>query len=167
MDRRRYLQSLGSATALLVVAGCTDDEDPTTTDSTPTGTSDPGSDETPTSSPTETATETATGTPTGTPPPNPDQRVAVGDGLQFDPEGFDVAVGDTVLWEWLGGGHNVKFDDGDVPDGTSWTGTAGDRTTTYGEGHRHWHTFEVAGEYDYYCVPHQTSGMRGEFTVRE
>lgn len=163
MDRRRYLRSVSSAAILLTVAGCTDDGDPTTTDSTPTETTDPGSAQTPA----PTTTETATGTPTGTPPSNPDQRVAVGDGLQFDPEGFEVTVGDTVLWEWLGGGHNIKYDDGAVPAGTSWTGTSGSRTTTYAEGHRHWHTFEVSGEYDYYCVPHRSSGMRGEFTVRE
>lgn len=161
MERRRYLRTVGTVTAMLGVAGCTGDDDQSGTDSTPTPTptDDDGS--------TPTASETSTRTPKGTPPSNPAQRVAVGDGLRFDPEQFEISVGDTVLWEWIEGGHNIKYDEGDVPDGTTWTGTEGSRTTTYGKGHEHWHTFEVAGEYNYYCVPHRSSGMTGGFTVRE
>jgi plastocyanin len=160
MDRRRYLRAVALAGTAAGIAGCTGDDGPDST-SDPTGTETDG----PASSPTATETPTATATPE--PPSDPAQQVAVGDGLSFDPETFEIQVGETVLWEWVGPGHNVKYDEGDVPEGTGWTGTEGSRTTTYGEGHAHWHTFEVAGEYAYYCVPHQSSGMRGSFTVLE
>ena len=172
MDRRRYLRSVAAAGTVVAVAGCTDDsgngddgngmgngEDtatPTDADATPTG----GEDASPTATP-------DAGGETATPPPDPDQRVAVGAGLNFDPDSFEISVGETVLWEWVGSGHSVKYDDGDVPPGTDWDGTEGDRTDTYGEGHVHFHTFEVAGHYDYYCVPHRSNGMTGSFTVTE
>lgn len=173
MQRRQYLRTAALAGAALGVAGCTEggngdgnggNETPgDTPEETPTETTTPTAE--PTDEPTETPTETAT--PTPEPPDDPDQRVAVGDGLNFDPESFEISVGDTVLWEWVGSGHNVKFDDGGVPEGTDWTGTEGSRTTTYGEGHVHFHTFETAGTYDYYCVPHRSSGMEASFTVTE
>jgi plastocyanin len=165
MDRRRYLRALAAGTAAVSIAGCTGDGGGGTDTATDAPTESPTAESTDT--PTETPTETPTAEPTATPPQDPDQRVAVGDGLRFDPESFEIAVGDTVLWEWVGSGHNIKYDEGAVPEGTDWTGTEGSRTTTYGEGYTHWHTFETAGQYDYYCVPHQGSGMRASFTVTE
>ena len=174
MDRRRYLGTVALAVGSLGLAGCTGNGDgdgngTPTDEATPTEDGTPTGDGTATDDGTATATDGSTETPTATPEPpaDPDQRVAVGDGLSFDPESFEIAVGDTVLWEWVGGGHNIKYDDGAVPGGTDWTGTEGSRTTTYGEGHAHWHTFETPGEYAYYCVPHQSSDMRGSFTVTE
>lgn len=165
MDRRRYLRALAAGTAAVSIAGCTGDDGGGTESPTDESTETPTDAPTATEAPTD--TETATEAPTATPPQEPDQRVAVGDGLRFDPESFEIAVGDTVLWEWVGPGHNIKYDEGSVPEGADWTGTDGSRTTTYGEGHTHWHTFETAGQYDYYCVPHQGSGMRASFTVTE
>ncbi|QLD86782.1 halocyanin [Natronomonas halophila] len=167
MDRRRYLRAFAAGPAAVALAGCTGDDGngDGTESSTDAPTDTPTAD--PTSTPTDEPTETPTAEPRGTPPTNPDQRVAVGDGFAFDPESFEISVGDTVLWEWVGGGHNIKYDEGAAPEGTDWTGTAGSRTTTYGEGHTHWHTFETTGQYDYYCVPHRSSGMRASFTVTE
>jgi plastocyanin len=162
MDRRRYLSVLAAAGTGLAVAGCTDSDDGATPIGTGGSTPTRAGDETP-----DASTATPTSTPTPEPPADPDQRVAVGDGLSFDPDDFELAVGDTVLWEWVGGGHNVKYDDGAIPEASDWTGTEGSRTTTYGEGHAHWHTFEVPGEYSYYCVPHQGNDMTGRFTVVE
>ncbi|MCY4730932.1 halocyanin [Natronomonas gomsonensis] len=170
MQRRQYLRTAALAGAALGIAGCTEGGNGNgDTDGTPetTPTETPTETAPPTAEPTDEPTETPTPTPTPEPPSDPDQRVAVGDGLNFDPEAFDISVGDTVLWEWVGAGHNIKYDDGGVPEGTDWTGTEGSRTTTYGEGHVHFHTFETAGEYDYYCVPHQSSGMTASFTVTE
>lgn len=164
MDRRRYLRAVALAGGTVGVAGCTDGGEETET---PTEESTMTPDE-PTDEPTEEPTDESTAaTSTPEPPTDPDRRVAVGDGLAFDPDAFEISVGDTVLWEWVGAGHNIKYDDGAVPADTDWTGTEGSRTTTYGEGHAHWHTFEAAGEYAYYCVPHQSNEMRGQFTVVE
>ena len=169
MERRRYLRGLAAA-GVVSVAGCTSDDsengsgngdsDGNDTD-TPTATE--GGMNTPTEADTNTPTETGAAS-TETPPSDPDQRVAVGDGLNFDPESFEISVGDTVLWEWVGSGHNVAYDEGNVPAETDWEG---DDDSLYREGHFHTHTFEVAGEYEYYCQPHQSSGMVGNFTVTE
>ena len=94
------------------------------------------------------------------------QTVAVGDGgLNFSPESFTVSVGDTVEWSWAAGGHNVVPDE--IPDGSDWSGSEGAPSETLDEGATHRHTFETAGEYSYYCNPHQGAGMTGSFTVEE
>jgi plastocyanin len=128
--------------------------------------------DTATSTPTDTQTATETATPTASDPETgtpteADRTVVVGvDGsLRFDPETFEIAVGDTVRWEWAAGGHNVRPDS--VPEGSDWTGTAGDAGDTYGSGHVHTFTFETAGQYSYYCAPHRSVGMDGSFTVTE
>jgi plastocyanin len=174
MNRRHYLRSIAASGLAAALSGCADDggatptPEPTATATpSPTSTEEETSTATPTETETETETATETATPTPEPPSAPDQRVRVGDGLRFDPGSFEVSTGGTVLWEWVGGGHNIKYDEGDVPAGTDWEGTAGSRTTTYGEGHLHWHTFEAPGEYRYYCVPHRGNGMTGRFTVVE
>ena len=169
MERRRYLRGLAAA-GVASVAGCTSDDSENGSGN---GDSGSGDTDTPTATgggmdtPTETGADTPTETEaasTETPPSDPDQRVAVGDGFNFDPESFEISVGDTVLWEWVGSGHNVAYDEGNVPAETDWEG---DDDSLYSEGHFHAHTFEVAGEYEYYCQPHRSSGMVGNFTVTE
>lgn len=128
---------------------------------TPTPTPTPPSDDD--STPTPSPTPTQTPTPTPTPTTSIDQVVEVGrDGrLRFDPDSFEIAVGDTVQWVWRSGGHNIK--PASTPDDADWSGTPG--SDTYGSGYEYTYTFDVAGEYDYYCVPHRTSGMTASFTV--
>ena len=77
---------------------------------------------------------------------------------------FNPPAPTSTSWSAFGGGHNISYDDGDVPAGTAWDG---DDEDIYSEGHVHFFTFETPGEYDYYCQPHQTSGMTGSFTVTE
>jgi len=109
-----------------------------------------------------TATETDDGMGTVTPEPVA-QTVAVGaDGLRFSPRSFEIDAGDTVLWEWDAGGHNVKPDS--IPDGSDWSGTAG--SGTFGSGHTYSYTFDVAGDYSYYCAPHRSADMKGSFVVK-
>jgi len=183
MDRRRFLRAAAAAGVPVALAGCTGDGDdggdgggdPTATDeptatateeptNSPTATDGATDSPTPTDEPTATETPTATAepTPTATATPEPDQRVVVApDGrLRFDPESFTVSAGDTVLWEWASGGHNVSPDV--QPDGADWPG---DDDTLYSSGHTHVHTFDVTGTYEYFCQPHRSSGMRGSFTV--
>lgn len=137
----------------------------TTEDTTETTTSADGTTETTTEGTTETTTTgdtTTTDDGTGTPPSS--VEVAVGaDGARFDPEAFEVEVGGTVTWVWEGSGHNVR--PSSQPDGANWSGTEGGDGTTYNSGHTYEYTFEVAGEYEYYCAPHRSFGMTGSFTV--
>jgi plastocyanin len=176
MDRNRR-QFLGALTAVVTgtVAGCSGgDSGESSPTETATATQAPGS--TATATPTDsvtTATETATPTPTETATPTPtgtpvdaDQEVAVAPGsFSFDPETFEVPVGSTVLWVWKAGGHNVKPTA--TPEDSDWSGTPGDDGTTYSSGYEYAYRFEVSGEYEYHCVPHQSVGMTGSFTVTE
>lgn len=144
----------------------TDEGTPTETDTaTETETETPTEMETatPTDTPEETPTETPTATATAT--ATADQNVVVGPGgeLEFDPEQFTIQAGDTVLWEWDSGGHNVK--PSSTPDESSWSGTEGGEFETYDEGYTYEYTFDVTGTYDYYCAPHRASGMTGSFEV--
>ncbi|WP_276273022.1 plastocyanin/azurin family copper-binding protein [Haloarcula litorea] len=173
-SRRQFLAAVGAGvTGLLAGCGGGDGGGGTATDA-PTDTPTPTdtATETPTTTATETSTatatatdtETPTATATATPAGDPDQRVAVApDGFVFEPETFEIAVGDTVQWVWEGGGHNVEPTA--TPSGSDWRGTPGD--DTYPEGYTHSHTFAVAGEYEYHCVPHQSLGMDGSFAVTE
>lgn len=109
------------------------------------------------------ATETATAVPVEE--REPDQVVEVApDGFVFSPETFTIEAGDTVHWQWKDSGHNVRVRE--QPEDSEWTGTPGGASDTYGEGYLHAHTFEVAGEYECFCAPHQTLGLEGSFTVR-
>ena len=117
---------------------------------------------------TESATPTDGATPAPTATPTESDvaqvvRVAADSELKFAPESFEVATGETVRWVWEGGGHNVVPDS--TPSGSDWEGTPGGSGDTYDEGYEYSHTFEVAGEYEYYCAPHRSLGMEGSFTV--
>lgn len=96
---------------------------------------------------------------------DPDLVVEVApDGFRYSPETFQISTGDTVHWEWKDSGHNVRVRE--KPDGSAWEGTPGSATDTYAEGYLHAYTFETAGEYEYYCAPHQSLGLEGSFSVR-
>jgi plastocyanin len=126
--------------------------------------------------PTETSTPTETPTPTGTPtpteaatptPPQADRNVEVGPSgdLRFDPEEFEIAVGETVRWVWRSSGHNVKPDS--IPGDSDWSGTDGGEFNTFSAGYEYTYTFETPGTYEYVCKPHESAGMTGSFTVTE
>ena len=152
MDRRTFLRRVAPVGAV-ALAGCGGTDSAETEPQTDTPTA---------STATPTATPTAEETPTGTSTPDPDMTVAVAPGgsLRFDPETFTIAAGDTVQWVWEASGHNVT--PGTVPSGSDWQGKADD---LYSSGTTYAYTFEVAGEYEYYCQPHRSSGMVGSFTV--
>ena len=121
-----------------------------------------------TPTPTDGATPAPTDSPTPTATPTESDvaqvvRVAADSDLTFAPESFAVATGETVRWVWEGGGHNVVPDS--TPSGSDWEGTPGGSGDTYDEGYEYSHTFEVAGEYEYYCAPHRSLGMEGSFTI--
>ena len=176
MDRtRRQLLAALAAGVTGSLAGCGGDggsgSEPTATETpTQTATATETATATPTATETATATETETATPTttATPAADPDQIVAVAPGeFVFAPETFEVPVGATVQWRWEGDFHNVKPEDGGIPGASDWTGTPGGESKTYRTGYVYDYTFDVPGEYSYYCQPHQSLGMVGSFTVTE
>ena len=178
MERRRYLRGIAAA-GVVSVAGCTengndssngdadngDAGESTATDADGESTdTDADEESTATDADGESTDMDADGESTETPPSNPDQRVAVGaNGLNFEPEAFEISAGDTVLWEWEGSGHNIAVES--QPSDADWPGE--DEEFGYSKGHTHSHTFEVAGDYEYICEPHQGNGMKGRFTVSE
>lgn len=91
------------------------------------------------------------------PPPN-----EVGMGSQtFSPANIEVEVGTTVTWtngssvvhtvtSGTDGEHDDKFDSGNLSPGESFS-----------------YTFDEAGSYPYFCIPHVNLGMTGSVTVVE
>lgn len=104
-------------------------------------------------------------------------------GLVYDPETITVSVGDTVTWTNTGSvGHSVTAYEETIPDGAEYFAsggfdsesaardayTPGDTDSGDIPGGESWeHTFDAAGTYDYFCIPHETSGMKGTVKVEE
>lgn len=98
----------------------------------------------------------------------------------FDPNAFTVSVGDTVVWRNTGSrAHTVTAYD-NLPEGAQYFASGGFdsadeardawRTNTGGaifSGETYEHTFRVPGKYNYFCVPHERTGMVGVITVEE
>jgi plastocyanin len=96
---------------------------------------------------------------------------------------FEATVGDTVVWANTGSrNHTVTAYDGGVPDGADYFASGGfEEEATAREawennldgggivepGATYEHTFEVAGDYYYFCIPHESAGMRGKVVVTE
>jgi plastocyanin len=98
--------------------------------------------------------------------------VAPGGSLAFQPETIVVSPGTTVTWTFESATHNVScnpehHDAASLPDGAEPFASyeADERFATNDEGETFEHTFEVAGTYDYVCVPHAGSGMVGTVEV--
>ncbi len=101
------------------------------------------------------------------------------DGLVFDPDELTIAVGDTVVWENVGSvPHTVTAYGGDIPGEAAYF-ASGDFESEQAAreayppggsipgGESYQHTFEVEGEYDYFCIPHEQAGMVAQLTVGE
>ena len=97
--------------------------------------------------------------------------IEMNDQMQFAPANLTILAGQTVTWRNAGAmvhtstcdpamaqrpEHAVlpdgaePWDSGLIRKGESWS-----------------HTFDVAGEYAYFCTPHEAGGMIGSLTVEE
>lgn len=85
--------------------------------------------------------------------------------LRFDPEFFVLREGGTVTWEWESSGHNIRVSE--KPEGVNWAGSPQPPRRTFDAGFTYEWSFEQAGEYAYYCRPHQDFGMTGAFRVEQ
>ncbi|QPV62850.1 copper-binding protein [Halosimplex litoreum] len=108
----------------------------------------------------------------GTPAP---VTVEMTDGLKFDPATVTVDRGTTVVWEAVGSvAHSVTaYEDGIPGDAEYFASGEFDEESaarssypdgSVGPDETFAHTFAVAGEYEYFCVPHE-SGMKGTVVV--
>ncbi|ADJ15547.1 cupredoxin domain-containing protein [Halalkalicoccus jeotgali] len=100
---------------------------------------------------------------------------------EFLPDTYTVEVGDTVIWENTGSrAHTITAYDGGQPDGAAFFSTGAfegenaarkawydDREGSIYTGDRFEHTFEVSGEHNYYCIPHERGGMVGRIVVEK
>jgi len=99
----------------------------------------------------------------------------------FRPETLEVSAGTTVTWlNTSKQGHSVTAYDDGLPEGAdyfasgdfdseqaaedAWDNSSGG---TLFEGQTYEHTFEVPGEYPYFCIPHERSGMVGTVVVTD
>jgi plastocyanin len=101
--------------------------------------------------------------------------------VEFKPERVTVAVGESVVWRNTSKqGHTVTCYEAGIPDGGSYFASGGFESESaardawfdgFGgrldQGDRYEHTFDVAGEYVYVCVPHAAQGMVGTVVVEE
>jgi plastocyanin len=101
--------------------------------------------------------------------------------VAFDPPEFTVAVGETVVWRNTSSrGHTVTAYDSGIPEDAEFFASGGYETTqeardaftsefggAIDSGETWSHTFEVPGEYQYFCIPHEQAGMVGTIVVEE
>jgi plastocyanin len=100
-----------------------------------------------------------------------------------DPPTFAASVGDTVIWANSGSrNHTVTAYEDGIPEGAAYFASGGFESETAAReawqksidgggivrpGQSYEHTFEVPGEYYYFCVPHESAGMIGKVVVSE
>ncbi len=89
--------------------------------------------------------------------------------LKFDPPSVTISVGDTVEWRNTSQTvHTVTADPNKARDPEHVHLPAGAETFDSGvlqPGETFRYTFEVAGDYTYFCIPHEMQGMVAEVTV--
>ena len=138
-DRRQFLKSAGGIVIAGILAGCADDS----------------------------------GGGNG----NDGNVIEMNDDLEFVPDTFEVTVGETVTWENVGSvEHSVTAYEDDIPEDAEYF-ASGDfdgesaARDAYPDGsiagdETYEHTFDTAGEYQYFCIPHEQAGMKGTITVQ-
>ena len=104
------------------------------------------------------------------------RRVSMAEGFVFDPERVRVSPGTTVRWvNDSEVGHTVTAYGGRIPERAGYFASGGFETERGARNdvrgglldadESYEHTFEVEGEYGYFCVPHESSGMTGTVVV--
>ena len=105
-----------------------------------------------------------------------DSGVTMTPDQHFEPATITVTVGDEVTWSNASGEqHTVTADAASLPDGAAYFSSGGASTEDaakddlsaafVGPGDSYSHTFDVAGTYRYYCIPHRAAGMTGTVVV--
>lgn len=105
--------------------------------------------------------------------------VGMTDSMTFEPDALTVETGTTVTWNNDGSvPHTVTAYEESIPEDAAYFASgdfeseeaardgfkSGDGGLLDG-GESYEHTFETAGSYEYFCIPHEQSGMTGTITV--
>ena len=113
--------------------------------------------------------------------PGPDANYDVGmSSTAFEPNRVEVSAGETVVWRNTNSrAHTVTAYEAQIPEGAEYFASGGfDSEQAARDGYMNFegaipsrgtyeHTFEVPGQYDYFCVPHERGGMVGTVVVTE
>ncbi|AFK18236.1 copper-binding protein [Haloferax mediterranei ATCC 33500] len=105
------------------------------------------------------------------------KRVSMTDDFGFDPERLTVSTGTTIRWvndsDIV---HTVTAYEDEIPDDATYFASGGFESERaarneltgglIGPGGAYEHTFDVPGTYEYYCIPHESSGMVGSIVVK-
>lgn len=102
--------------------------------------------------------------------------VAMNSSQRFAPDSLTVNVGDTVTWRNEDSQtHTVTAYDDGVPDGADYFASGGVpdeeaarddlQTGLIAEDDVYEFTFDEPGTYEYFCIPHEQQGMKGEIVV--
>ncbi|WP_049936535.1 plastocyanin/azurin family copper-binding protein [Haloplanus natans] len=105
------------------------------------------------------------------------KRVSMAGDFTYDPERLGVDAGTTVRWvNHDDVGHTVTAYGGKVPADDAYFASGGFESERAARNDitggvvapddAYEHTFATAGTYDYFCVPHEGSGMTGRVVVR-
>lgn len=129
------------------------------------------------------AQESPEGTPGETAAGGRTHTVDMTDDLVYDPGEITIAPGDTVVWENVGSiGHTVTAYGEEIPQDSTYFASgdfdseqaardaysAGDPEAGFiAGGESYQHTFQVAGDYQYFCIPHEAADMIGSVIVEE
>jgi plastocyanin len=99
------------------------------------------------------------------------------DDLVFDPDELTIAPGDTVRWVNVGGiGHSVTAYEEEIPADATFFASGGldseaaarrsyPQQGDVAGGEEYSHTFDVEGDYEYFCIPHEAVGMVASVSV--
>lgn len=104
------------------------------------------------------------------------RTISMTEGFRYDPDAPTVSAGMTVRWVNDSDiGHTVTAYADRIPDGASYFASGGFDTELAARrdistgivdtDEQFQHTLETAGRYEYFCVPHEGSGMVGSVTV--
>ncbi|KAB1196629.1 MULTISPECIES: plastocyanin/azurin family copper-binding protein [Haloferax] len=101
--------------------------------------------------------------------------------VAFTPPTVTIEVGDTVVWKNTSSrGHTVTAYESLIPEGADFFASGGydDEQTArdaysnslgglINSNETYSYTFDVPGEYEYLCIPHEQAGMVGTVVVEE
>lgn len=105
-----------------------------------------------------------------------DRTVEMTDDFGFEPKTATIETGETVTWTNESDvAHTVTAYGDRIPDGAAYFASGGFESERAARNHlneglvasgeTYEHTFEQPGTYEYFCIPHESSGMVGTVQV--